>query len=233
MIDDEDSDCDEDSAERLLETVKSTVPSVVPPPSKGSDPDSERAAKKRQAAVVDAWNRMAEKMVCVVRTIQKNEEAMVRWHRTMKRMVISVWIAMACGLLGAFYLAVQAENAINNLHRQTVGLMSKMAGDQTATLTAVSKLTEAMGLKLEAETKMDPATDREAATAALDAQQAALEAKKYVTDSPIEKADADRKIRKVEAKRDKEAKDRKEQLELPRYDEEELANDKPLPAEDD
>ncbi len=197
---------DRDSQDDLLEEVQSSVPTECP--YYRGKTDSDREARDRQIAVVDAWNRLSEKMVCVVRTIQKNEERMLaseaRVRRSNRLTAFAVWAGIAVAIAGAFYLAIEAEKAVNNLHRQTVEAIGKMGSDQQATLTAVTKLSEAVGLKLAADVDPSPAADAEAATAALDAQKAALEAKKQVSDSPAAKAEAERKIKKVEAKRDKE-----------------------------
>lgn len=205
-----------DSTDELLQEAQSVAP-------QDAAVDSDRKARD---LAVKAWNALCKKMVEVIKTIRKNETRQEQNVHRMAHMTLAVWIAMGLAITGAFYLAVQAEKAINNLHRQTIGAMDVMAKDQKATLTAITKLSEAVSKKLEADVAPSQQADDEAEVAALDAQKAALEATKQVTNSPAEKAKADKAIKKVEAKTD--AKKNGVSKRPPPYDPEELSKDKPI-----
>jgi hypothetical protein len=183
----EDERDDSVDTDELLEQAQSTIPPGAP--------DSDRKARERAVA---AWNALASRMVEVIKTIRKNE-LRLRWALRL------VWVAILIGIIAAFYLAMQAERTINmlseNMLREQRAETAKMTKKQEATLNAIAKLSEAVGKKLEADVDPSPGADDEAAVAALDAQEAALKAKKEVTDSYVTKAAADREIREVELKK--------------------------------
>ena len=185
MIDDRPSSNSLETDE-ILEDATSDVP-----PSGGGEP-SERAVK--------AWNALCGKMVEVVKTIRKNEKMQAESNKRNSLTHKLIWIAVLAMLGGDYYMGEQrsTERAaeLTKLADENKEASTAMTKKQEATLRAVAEIAKAMGKVLDVDTN-----PQEAAEATVDAQRAALEAKKELTDSFTEKIMADKAIRKLDERK--------------------------------
>ncbi|MHA1573148.1 MAG: hypothetical protein ACTSX8_04070 [Alphaproteobacteria bacterium] len=154
-----------------------------------------------------AWNRMAEQMVNVIKTVKLNEK---KNESTVQRIRSLVYIVVAI-LSGGAGVNWYQGNVVTELtdagQRDVEVMLAEASVKQDLILKAVVELAEAQALSIEAGVDLDPEKYHAAKTAALKARKSALEAKKATAVDPAEKADAERKIEQVDIASQKAAAD--------------------------
>lgn len=174
-----------------IETDEVLNDAVSDVPPSGEDSPSEKAIK--------AWNALCAKMVEVIKTIRKNEQQQATNTRKMTITHRLMWVAVAVMLSGGYYMENSQSDAraksFEKINKMIIESNDSMTKKQDATLKAIIELTSALSKNLDTD-----ATPEEVEETFVEAQKAALEAKKEVADNYIEKAAAEKEIRELDKK---------------------------------